>query len=231
MLGVGHARAVVADAIDQEHPGFYGAVDASNPALTAALNQLAMEIWNHQGGPRIGGDPAPTPAAAPAMVTDPGPAGLLVTDDPRLTEWLRGVEIQLDVEMHGIARDRPAAAALLSALPDLCEAYWDGTVEVQQSVRRAFSRFRRVLYILSGFAGMQLEPVSSGSTMALRNALVAEAILDLHTDWRDELLLLRDLRKAAGAVGLPFADLVQDTARRAGPETATFLLGVLAENA
>jgi hypothetical protein len=54
-------------------------------------------------------------------------------------------------------------------------------------------------------------------------------MLDMGLDWRDELLLLRDLRRRAEAAGVPFAALVHQAAACSSQRTAAFLRGVLGD--
>jgi hypothetical protein len=46
------------------------------------------------------------------------------------------------------------------------------------------------------------------------------------TDWRDELLMLRDLRRRVGSHAPAFAELVETAADRSSEETARFLRGL-----
>jgi hypothetical protein len=58
---------------------------------------------------------------------------------------------------------------------------------------------------------------------------MAESLLDMGTDWRDELLVLRHARDTAASAGLPFAERAEDAAAASSPRTATFLRAFLAE--
>jgi hypothetical protein len=166
-------------------------------------------------------------AAAPA----PPPVANLVADSDLLTAWLRDIEERLYAERNAPGRElRSAASALCATLPALADAYYDATDDQRAAMRLAFSRFRRVQHQLSAFAAAQLSDVPGpGGLAALRRALLLEAILDLGTDWRDELLLLRDLRRKAEAAGLPFGELIMQAAARSSPRTTKYLLGVLRE--
>jgi hypothetical protein len=232
MLGLGHVRTVVADALDQIHPGLYQAFAQGDQDLGQRLARVAKDIWDdharHRGRrPRGENQRAAPLAAAPA----PPPVAKLVADHDLLTAWLRDVEDRLYTERDAPGREpQSAAAALRGTLPALAEAYDDASDDQRTAIRLAFSRFRRVQHQLSAFAAAQLGAVQGpAGVAALRQALLVESILDLGLDWRDELLLLRDLRRAAEAAGLPFGDLLRQAAARSSPKTTTFLLGVLGE--
>ena len=167
------------------------------------------------------------------MTTAPAapPIANLVADNDILTAWLRDVEDRLYAERDAPGRELQTAASVLRAtLPALADAYFDATDDQRTAMRLAFSRFRRVQHQLSTFAAVQLSDVQApAGVAALRRALLVDSILDLGTDWRDELLLLRDLRRKAEAAGLPFGELVMQAAARSSPTTTKFLLGVLGE--
>lgn len=85
-------------------------------------------------------------------------------------------------------------------------------------------------YQLAGFAGRQLAAIAGpGGKVALRHALLAESLLDQGLDWRDELLLLRDLRERSRTAGLPFDALFAEAAACSSAGTSDFLLGVVRE--
>jgi hypothetical protein len=235
MLGLGHVRTVVADALDQIHPGLYQAFyqgDQGDRGLGQRLGRVAKDIWDDHGRhrghrPRSENQRTAPLTAGPA----PPPVAKLVADHDLLTAWLRDVEDRLYTERDAPGREpQSAAAALRGTLPALAEAYDDASDDQRTAIRLAFSRFRRVQHQLSAFAAAQLGAVQGpAGVAALRQALLVESILDLGLDWRDELLLLRDLRRAAEAAGLPFGDLLRQAAARSSPKTTTFLLGVLGE--
>jgi hypothetical protein len=232
ILGLGHVRMVVADALDQIHPGLYQALDQGDRELGQRLGRVAKDIWDdhahHVGRTRRGENQRAAPvAAAPA----PPPVANLVADSDILTTWLRDIEEQLYAERNAPGRElRAAASALRATLPALADAYFDASDDQRTVMRLAFSRFRRVQHQLSAFAAVQLSHVQGpAGVAALRRALLLESILDLGIDWRDELLLLRDLRRKAEAAGLPFGDLIMQAAARSSPRTTKILLGVLGE--
>ena len=88
----------------------------------------------------------------------------------------------------------------------------------RETIRRAFSGFRWVLWQVSNFAARRSQSLDGANpTEALRNALVAESILDLGTDGRDELLSVRELRGKAESAGLPFVALVRQVNAYSSP--------------
>ena len=52
---------------------------------------------------------------------------------------------------------------------------------------------------------------------------MAEALLDGGADWRDELLVLRDVRYAALRAGVDFGSLLEDAIRCSGPRSSELL--------
>ena len=77
-------------------------------------------------------------------------------------------------------------------------AYVSASDAQRETIRRAFSGFRWVLWQVSNFVARQSQSLDGANpTDALRNALVAESILDLGTDSRGELLSVRELRRNA----------------------------------
>jgi hypothetical protein len=87
-----------------------------------------------------------------------------------------------------------------------------------------------VRWQVSNFVARQSRSLDGDNpTEALRNALVAESILDLGIDSRDELLSVRELRRNAESAGLPFESLVRQAAAYSSPRTAKFLSDLLAE--
>jgi hypothetical protein len=232
ILGLGHVRTVVADALDQIYPGLYQAVDQGDRELGQRLGRVAREIWDGHAR-HLGRNPRGENQRAALVTTVPTapPVADLVADNDILTAWLRDIEERLYAERNVPGRElRSAALALRATLPALADAYFDATDDQRIAMRLAFSRFRRVQHQLSGFAAVQLADVQGpGGVAALRRALLVESILDLGTDWRDELLLLRDLRRKAEAARLPFGELVMQAAARSSPRTTKFLLSVLGE--
>ena len=111
-----------------------------------------------------------------------------------------------------------------AALPGLVDGYLAASDAEREAARLAFSRFPRCCHQLSGFAARQhagLEgPDPAG---ALRQALAAESLLDLHLDWRDELLLIQGLKRRAEVLNLPYAELLDLAAARSSTQTADFL--------
>ncbi len=187
-----------------------------------------MEAWGHRGGPLPLLRP-PFPEVAP-----PGsapPVDVMIANPDVLIAWLRGMEPWLQAGFE-IADQlaRPAGPVLRAVLPELVLAYGDASDEQRQNTRLAFSRFRLALYHLSGFAGQQALLVGGpDGVLALRRALLAESLLDQGTDWRDELLMLRDLRRDSRAAGLPFNGMVAEAASCSTARTAEFLLAVVRE--
>ena len=231
-LGLGHAYTVVADVLDREYPGLYQALEAGDPELVRRLRLVARAIWEHPArrlGQAVQGahQQAPLSASlpvAPAVAT-------LITDGAVLTTWLRDVEAHLAREPYALRDPAPPVAAVLDGvLPALADAYLGATDDQRSATRLAFSRFRRVLHRLSTCAARQLPAVAGPApNQAVQRALALESMLDMRLDWRDELLLLRDLRRRADAAGVPFAALVHQAAACSSPRTAAFLRGVLGD--
>gem|GEM_PF-3009703 len=231
ILGVGHIWTIVADAIDGLHPGFYRAARADQGELQGRLSNVSREAWDRQGGPFLAARPALQPLEAPPPPAPPVPE--LIADSDTLTQWLRELELGLEAESDQADRSaRTAAKGLREVLPGLVTAYLAATESQREEARLAFSRFRRVLHELGGFAAQQLAEVTgTQGELALRRALLTESLLDLCLDWRDELLLLRDLRQRSRAAGLLFDELVAEAAACSSTRTAKFLLGVVDEAA
>jgi hypothetical protein len=227
LQGMGHARMLVADALDQLHPGLYRAIQ-DNVELSQRLGRIAAEIWDF-GGRARGPDWSVAEGSAPqAVPTQPPLERELVSDEDGFTAWLRGIEAGLEAEHAGQSDLRPAREALGAALPAVLEAYASGTDQQRAAVRRAVSRFRLVLYEVSMFGARQWnESRSPNSTNALRQALLAVSVIDGGLDWRDELLMLRHLRQVAMAANLPFEDFLHQAAACSSERTAGFLLSVL----
>ena len=226
VLGLGHIWTLVADAIDESHPGFYSAARADQGELRRSLALIAREAWDRHSWmtprtrTRLRRPEGALPAAPPA--TD------MVTDATNLELWLRLVEDHLEAESDvPDPAARVAATVFRTALPDLVTAYARADEQQREATRAAFSRFLRVRYLLTGFAGEQLAGIAGpGGEAALRRALLAESLLDQGLDWRDELLLLRDLRERSRAAGLPFDALLAEAAACSSAGTSNFLLGV-----
>ena len=222
MLGLGHAWTVVTDAIDLEHPGFYRAARAGDPELTRRIGLVAREIWDRHANivPR---PPAVRTAAATPSPTPP-PAALLLADPALLEGWLRAMEVQLEGETGLPVAERAAAKLMQSVLSAIVDAYFEATDGEREGARLAFSRFRLCCYQLGGFAGRQLANLEGPDPdRALRQALTAESLLDMQLDWRDELLLIQDLKRRAGAMGLAYGDRLEEAAARSSARTGEFL--------
>ena len=231
ILGVGHIWTIVADAIDGLHPGFYREARADQGELRGRLSNVSREAWDRQGGPFLAARPALQPLEAPPPPAPP--VSELIADSDTLTQWLRELELGLEAESDQADRSaRTAAKGLREVLPGLVTAYLAASESQREEARLAFSRFRRVLHELGGFAAQQVAEVTgTQGELALRRALLTESLLDLCLDWRDELLLLRDLRQRSRAAGLLFDELVAEAAACSSTRTARFLLGVVAETA
>jgi hypothetical protein len=222
MLGVGHVWTVVADAIDRQYPGFYRAVRSGDPELERRIGLVAREIWDRHGNiiPRptsvrqVPSGPLPEPPPAPEMVAEAGV----------LEGWLREMEGRLDAERVLPVPERQSAAAMRSVLEGLVEAYSDGSDGEREEARLAFSRFPLCCYQLASFAGIQYAGLlGPDPARALRHALLAESLLDIHFDWRDELLLIQALKQRAETLKLPYSELLELAAARSSSKTADFL--------
>ncbi|HEV1997015.1 MAG TPA: hypothetical protein VGR61_02655 [Candidatus Dormibacteraeota bacterium] len=226
VLGLGHIWTLVADAIDASHPGFYRAARTDQGDLRRSLALIARDAWDQHSWIVPGGR---TPLAMPDGPLPPAPT--LISEPATLSEWLRHVEVRLEAESDQTDRNaRVTPPAFRAALPDVVMAYAAASEQQREDTRLAFSRYIRVRYELAGFAGEQLARVEGdGGEIALRRALLAESLLDQGLDWRDELLLLRDLRERARAAGLPFNDLLAEAAACSNERTADFLLQVVRE--
>ena len=229
ILGVGHIWTIVADAIDGHHRGFYRAAHADQGELRRRLSSVSREAWDRQGGPFLAARPALRALEKRPPPTPPVPA--LIADGDTLTRWLREIELRLEAESDQTDWSaRTAARGLREMLPELVTAYLAASMRQREEARLAFSRFHRVRHQLGGFAAQQLADVrGEQGELALRRALLTESLLDLGFDWRDELLLLRDLRQRSRAAGLPFDELVAEAAACSSAPTADFLLGVVGE--
>ncbi len=156
----------------------------------------------------------------------PAPAAQLVADSELLTAWLREIEDVLTDRPRGSVDPR-SAAPFQATLPALLDAYGSASDEQRAATRVSFSRFRLVRYQLSSFAIAQYRAVKGSHPRdAVRHSLMAEALLDGGSDWRDELLLLRDLRQAASDADVPFADLLAEAVRCSGPRSRQLLLSL-----
>jgi hypothetical protein len=109
-------------------------------------------------------------------------------------------------------------------LAGLVDAYSDASDDEREEARLAFSRFPLCCYQLSSFAGLQhADLLGPDPTRALRHALLAESLLDMHLDWRDELLLIQALKRRAETLKLPYRELLELAAARSSSKTADFL--------
>ncbi len=225
--GLSHVRTLLAEALDQLHPGLSDAVQHQGE-LSVRLGRVAQEIRQapaYRSGINAIGVAHADPSLA--VVTTP-PASM--TDEAGLLAWLRYEEDVLRAEHRPPTGSGPVAAAFHAELLVVIAAYISASDTQRETIRRAFSGFRWVLWQVSNFAARQSQSLDgANSTQALRNALVAESILDLGTDSRDELLSLRELRRKAESAGLPFEALVRQAAAYSSPRTAKFLSALLAE--
>ena len=234
VLGLGHIFTLIADAIDQRRPGFYQA-SAVNADIQRRVAAAARELWDGRSA-RLGlrlGQALPRPLVAGVTtptIPDAPLSQKLIADGELLTGWLREVENGLTGEPNPFSDPGPWSIALRAALPDIVDAYAVAPESERVAMRLAFSRFRRALHSLSGLVAGALATLdSSDAERSLRRGLMAESLLDLGTDWRDELLVLRDARRRAAAAQLPFAKLAEEAAAASSARTATFLRNFLAE--
>ena len=231
--GLGHARTLVADVLDSLHPGLYQALAAGDPALERRLNLVAREIWDMHGVvPKVGPAAPQSPEGGGSGVDVPAPpvpASELIANSEELTAWLRAVEdILLDLVTGSSSPE--TAPSFQAALPAILDEYAIASDQKRAAARTSFSRFRLVRYQLSAFAIVQFREVAgSRRAEAVRLALMAESLLDGGLDWRDELLLLRDLRREALQAGVPFSEILQDAAECSSPQTRAALLSLLNE--
>ena len=229
VLGVGHIWTVVADAIDAGHRGFYRAAVADDGEMRLRLGKIAREVWDSHNwsSPR---ERTALPLPQGPLPPAPGPQ-TLITDGAVLARWLALVEDWLEAESDQPDRDaRQMAPAFRAALAGLVLAYGAAGEEQREEARLAFSRHLRARYQLAWFAGEQLALLAGREgVVALRRALLAESLLDQGLDWRDELMLLRDLRDRSRAAGIPFDDLLADAAACSSTRTAEFLRQVVRE--
>jgi hypothetical protein len=233
-LGLGHIFTLIADSLDQHRPGFYqAAIDNGNVHRRVAL--AARELWDGRGahlGQRLG-RAASRPLVARAMspaIPDPPSAEDLVANGDCLSGWLREVEDGLAGEPNPFSNPGPWTLALRAALPGVVDIYAASEDSKRAAMRLSFSRFRHALHTLSGVVAGELAAIDSADSQgALRRGLMAESLLDMGTDWRDELLVLRHARDTAASAGLPFAERAEDAAAASSPRTATFLRAFLAE--
>jgi hypothetical protein len=226
--GLSHVRTLLAEALDQLHPGLSGALEQQGE-LRVRLGRVAQEIRQapaYRSGINSVGAAHADPSLA--VVTAP-PASM--TDEPGLLAWLSYEEDVLRAEQGPPTDGWPVAAAFHAELLAVIAAYVSASDTQRETIRRAFSGFRWVLWQVSNFAARQSQSLDGANpTEALRNALVAESILDLGTDSRDELLSVRELRGKAESAGLPFEALVRQAAAYSSPRTAKFLSDLLAEH-
>jgi hypothetical protein len=229
--GLGHARNVVADAIDRLHPGFFAAAEGDDAVeLNSRLGLIAREIWESYGAVVPAREPSTLRAAA--EVEGPPPS---LSDSAALVEWLRGVEQVLEADEGDGSSPRPVRNEVRSELVAIVDRYEDAAADQQDGARLAFARFRLVRYDLSAIAASQARMLIDASAagdaeaVALARLLFAEALLDGGPDWRDELLVLRDARQHAERLGLPFASVTRRAAGASTERTAHLLLGVIGE--
>jgi len=222
MLGLGHAWTVIADSLDLEHPGLYQALRGGDPELERRIGLVAREIWDRHGliHPRPPRIPRITQGPLPA----PPPAAILLAEPDLLAGWLRKMEGVLDAEGSVPAAERPGTAALQSMLPEFLDAYAEGSGSQREQARIAFSRFRLCCHRLGGFAGQQHAGLDGPEPeSALRRGLLAESLLDMQLDWRDELLLIQALKTRAAELELPYLESIEMAANRSSERTAEFL--------
>src|SRR5262249_43713496 len=150
----------VADALDRLHPGFYQAAAEARvgSSLRERLAQISREIWATFGA-RSGTDHQHVEASATPL-PEPPPSDVLIHHDAVLRGWLHAVEEHLAVEVWN-SWSGPAASALLAVLSALVSAYLAGDDQPRAAMRLTFSRFSRVRYRLSSFAGMQARLLDS----------------------------------------------------------------------
>ena len=234
VLGLGHIFTLIADSIDQQRPGFYQAA-TDDGDVHGRVAQAARELWDGRAA-RLGlrpGQAAPRPSVASAgspMITDPPTTPDLIANGECVTGWLRNVENGLAGELNPFSDPGPWTIALRRALPGVVDAYSAAGDSERSAMRLGFSRFRRALHSLSGLVAGELAAIDSADPkVSLRRGLMAESLLDLGTDWRDELLVLRHARSEAAAAGIPFTELVEEAAAASSPRTAKFLRDFLAE--
>ncbi len=222
MLGVGHVWTVVADSIDRQYPGFYRAARSGDHELQRRIGLVAREIWDRHGNifprpPRVRQIPS-------GPLPEPPPAAEMVAETGLLEGWLREMEGRLEAERGLPLPERQSAAAMRSVLEGLVDAYCDASDGEREEARLAFSRFPLCCYQLSSFAGGQhASLLGPDPARSLRHALLAESLLDLHLDWRDELLLIQALKQRAEALNLPYSELLDIAAARSSSKTADFL--------
>lgn len=231
--GIAHIITIVADALDRSHPGFYVAYRRGETEAVASMRRVGRELWDIHGitipgklrGVSVAHrdpDEAPLPSAPPIRAIAGNPQLLM--------DWLRSAEAALrNVPSSESSRRSPVGTLLQRELPVLVDGYAEADATTREAIRDAFSRFPLARYQLSAFAGSQYSEIvnSEGEPItALRRALSAESVLDMGLDWRDELLMLRDLKSASEARGLPFATEVEKAAQRSSTATARFLRGV-----
>jgi len=224
--GLGHARDVVADAIDRVHPGFFAAAAREDATeLHRRLAAVAREIWDTHGRV-IPARRDRSPRAVDATTRPPVPS---INDTDALVGWLRAVEHELDAD------DVTPPPGLSEELVAIVDRYEDAPPAQREGARLAVARFRLVRHQLSGVAGaqarilMEASEADESAARALRRLLFAESLLDGGIDWRDELLVLRDARRHAERLGLPFDATTRAAAEASSARTAQLLLGVINE--
>jgi hypothetical protein len=225
VLGLGHILTVVADNIDRHHPGFYAASRSDAGAARIASQRIARELWDIHGvlPPRSESPAGETPGDLPELDT-----AAVAANPGALIDWLRSVEAALTaVPPVDSVLKSDVGTRLLAILPRICDEYAGADATACAAMRDAFSRFRLTLYVLSQFAAMQSQALTSASSGAeLRHLLMAESLLDMGTDWRDELLMLQNARRRAETSGLPFDRELEEAAVKSSDKTAAFLRGV-----
>jgi hypothetical protein len=233
--GLGHARAVVADAIDRLHPGFFAAAARADAGdLKSRLARIARAIWDTYGTvvppPRDRRSPRLVDADASSL-----PARPVLADADALVGWLRAVERSLEAEERSDLKPTALDEHVRTELVAVVDEYTGASPDQREAGRLGFARFRLVRYQLSGLATAELRILMDASTAtdathdALSRLLFAESLLDGGLDWRDELLVLRDARQHAERLGLPFASLTRTAAAASTEHAARLLLGVIDE--
>ena len=226
--GVGHYAQATADALDQLHPGAFELFRNRDSEFSNRIRRVARDLWDMYGM-RLHGPQSPQPSLEVVHPLPPRPRRQPDVDPTALIEWLRQVNDELSrISPNVRSSTADVAIAFREDLWSMVDEYATGDDQHRDEMRSAFSRFRLVQYQLSTFIAEQYMALKSGGTgESLRYALIGESLLDGGSDWRDELMLLRDLRTLAVSVALPFADCVQEAAALSSPRTAEFLLGLL----
>ena len=228
IAGVGHFAQATADALDQLHPGAFEQFRNRGSEFNMRIRRVARDLWDIYGM-RLYAPQRSRPSLEVVLPIPPRPRLQPDVDSTALIEWLRHVDRELSHIPSSVrSADAGVAIAFREELRSIVDEY--GTVDDQSrhEMRSAFSRFRLVQNQLSTFIAEQYMVLKGGGDVKmLRHALIGESLLDGGIDWRDELMLLRDLRAVAASAALPFADCVHEAAALSGTRTAEFLLGLL----